>query len=154
MPTKRRETLADTFAMITFFMVAGMAIEIGLSGLSFEQSLQSRLLSIPVNAAIARPYGVFRDWLLRVGRVEEGGFFRRLFLDIVAFVLFQIPVYILLVASTGASVSQIVTACIGQIGGLVFLARPYGVYMQYCRKIAMRCFGGTLAPVTIQERSA
>ena len=51
-------------------------------------------------------------------------------LDIIAFLGFQMPVYALLVASTGASVDQIITACVGQIGALIIMGRPYGIYMQ------------------------
>ncbi|MGI9275553.1 MAG: L-alanine exporter AlaE [Endozoicomonas sp.] len=126
----KRETIADTFALITFGLVIGMAVEIFVAGLSIDQSLQSRMLSIPTNLLIARPYGLFRDWVLRFG---DGGQVRNAALDIIAFLGFQMPVYALLVASTGASVDQIITACVGQIGALIIMGRPYGIYMQMCR---------------------
>ena len=56
----KRETLADTFALISFGLVIGMLVEILVAGLTIEQSLQSRLMSIPVNMLIARPYGIYR----------------------------------------------------------------------------------------------
>ena len=64
----KRETLADTFALITFGLVVGMAVEILVAGLTIDQSLQSRLLSVPVNMIIARPYGVYRDWMMGYSR--------------------------------------------------------------------------------------
>lgn len=60
-----RQAAADMFAMVVFSFIAGMAIEIFVSGMSFHQSLASRTLSIPVNIVIAIPYGLFRDWVLR-----------------------------------------------------------------------------------------
>ncbi len=69
-----RDMLADTFAMITFGIVVGMSVEL-LAGLSFEQSLQSRLLSIPVNLLTARAYGLYRDWLIRRGSFIGNGFY-------------------------------------------------------------------------------
>ncbi|QLJ33917.1 L-alanine exporter AlaE, partial [Serratia marcescens] len=42
-----------------------MAIEVLISGMSFQQSLSSRLLSIPVNILIAWPYGRYRDLFIR-----------------------------------------------------------------------------------------
>lgn len=63
-----RHAAADTFAMVVFCFVTGMIIEIFVSGMTFQQSLASRTLSIPVNIAIAWPYGVFRDYVLRQGR--------------------------------------------------------------------------------------
>ena len=129
----KRESIADIFALISFGLVVGMSVEILVAGLSLDQSMQSRLLSIPVNMLIARPYGMFRDWLMVVGGAEKGGFIRATLLDIAAFISFQIPVYALLVASTGASVDQVMAACMGQIGALVLMARPYGIWMQVCR---------------------
>ena len=60
-----RHAAADTFAMVVFCFISGMIIEIFISGMTFEQSLASRTLSIPVNIAIAWPYGVFRDFIQR-----------------------------------------------------------------------------------------
>lgn len=53
--TRSRSALADTFAMVSYCFVTGMAIEILISGMSFQQSLCSCLLSIPVNIVIAWP---------------------------------------------------------------------------------------------------
>ena len=49
-----RSAAADTFALVVYCFIAGMAIEVSISGMSFQQSLSSRLLSIPVNILIAR----------------------------------------------------------------------------------------------------
>ena len=54
-------------------------------------------------------------------------------MDILAFLSFQMPVYLILLATTGASLEQLIAACVGQIGALVLMARPYGIYMQLCR---------------------
>ncbi|MGY0215786.1 L-alanine exporter AlaE [Endozoicomonadaceae bacterium StTr2] len=129
----KRESLADIFSLISFGFIIGMAVELFVAGLSIDQSLQSRLMSIPVNMVIARPYGIYRDWLLAWGGAAQGGFLRSTVLDILAFISFQMPVYAMLVAGTGASREQIVTACVGQIGALVLMARPYGMWMQVCR---------------------
>ncbi|RBP66920.1 L-alanine exporter [Brenneria salicis ATCC 15712 = DSM 30166] len=51
--SRLRSATADTFALVVYCFVTGMMIEIALSGMSLEQSLSSRLLSIPVNILIA-----------------------------------------------------------------------------------------------------
>ncbi|MGD8389612.1 MAG: L-alanine exporter AlaE, partial [Desulfobacteraceae bacterium] len=48
-------TVADTFAMVTFAFAVGMIVEVVFSGLTLDQSFQSRLLAIPMNMIIARP---------------------------------------------------------------------------------------------------
>ena len=55
-----RSAAADTFALVVYCFIVGMAIEILISGMSFSQSLSSRLVSIPVNILIAWPYGRYR----------------------------------------------------------------------------------------------
>ncbi|MRI34721.1 L-alanine exporter AlaE [Endozoicomonas sp. OPT23] len=129
----KRETLADTFAMISFAFIIGMMVEVFVAGLSFHQSLQSRLLSIPVNLITARPYGIYRDWLMAFSQCFPNKFLGETLMDILAFISFQLPLYAALIASTGASKEQIITACIGQIGSMVVMARPFGMYIQTCR---------------------
>ena len=104
-----RDMLADTFAMITFGIVVGMSVEL-LAGLTFEQSLQSRLMSIPVNLLTARAYGLYRDWLIRRGSFMGNGFIQLTLLDALAYLTFQIPLYASLVLSTGASMEQLLVS--------------------------------------------
>lgn len=60
---KMRRFMADTTAMISFSFVVGMFIEIVISGLTFGQSLQSRITGIVVNLLTGGLYGKFRDWI-------------------------------------------------------------------------------------------
>lgn len=53
--SRLRHAVADTFAMVVYCTVVNMMIEIFLSGMTFEQSLSSRLVAIPVNIIIAVP---------------------------------------------------------------------------------------------------
>lgn len=78
--SRLRHAVADTFAMVVYCSVVNMLIEIFLSGMSFEQSLSSRLVAIPVNIIIAWPYGLYRDAVMRFARrispagwVKNGG---------------------------------------------------------------------------------
>lgn len=57
--SRLRSAVADTVAMVIYYFITGMLIEILLSGMSFQQSLSSRLVSIPVNIVIAWPYGLY-----------------------------------------------------------------------------------------------
>ncbi len=66
--SRLRHAVADTFAMVVYCSVVNMLIEIFLSGMSFEQSLSSRLVAIPVNIIIAWPYGLYRDAVMRFAR--------------------------------------------------------------------------------------
>ena len=128
-----RRFFADTFAMITFSTVVGMVIEILISGMTLGQSVQARLAAIPANLLTARPYGIFRDWVFRLMRANEGGHVRKGIADILAFVFFQVPLYVIILATAGANVRQIATAC-GTITILsAFMGRPYGIFLDFSR---------------------
>ena len=130
-----RNAAADTFAMVVFSFVAGMAIEIFVSGMTFEQSLASRMLSIPVNIAIAWPYGVFRDYMLRKGsRLSPSSWMKNL-ADLLAYVLFQSPVYAAILWTVGADMDQIITAVTSNAAVSCVMGVIYGYFLDVCRKM-------------------
>ncbi|WP_047043844.1 L-alanine exporter AlaE [Vibrio mexicanus] len=129
-----RNAAADTFAMVVFCFITGMIIEIFISGMTFEQSLASRTLSIPVNIAIAWPYGMFRDFMLRQGkRLSDTGFMKNV-ADLVAYVLFQSPVYAAILFTVGASTDQIITAVASNAVVSCGMGVLYGYFLDQCRK--------------------
>lgn len=92
--SRLRHAVADTFAMVVYCSVVNMLIEIFLSGMTFEQSLSSRLVAIPVNIVIAWPYGLYRDAVMRFARrISPAGWVKNL-ADVLAYVTFQSPVYV------------------------------------------------------------
>jgi hypothetical protein len=130
-----RHAAADTFAMVVFCFVAGMLIEIFLSGMSFEQSLASRLVSIPVNIAIAWPFGLYRDWILTLGlRLPLPLRVDRSLRDIVAYVSFQTPVYIAILYAVGASHEQVAMAAITNAFVSCGMGFVYGYFLDLCRR--------------------
>ena len=139
---RSRSTIAaDTFALVTFAIVLGMFVEVVLSGLTLEQSLQSRLLAIPLNVIIARPYGLYRDWLFRVTNAEDRGRPIRILADIIAFSTFMLPQYAGVLWWVGAELPQILTACGTVVAMSLAVGRPYGLYMGFCRRILERAMG-------------
>ena len=129
-----RHAAADTFAMVVFCFVSGMIIEIFISQMTFEQSLASRTLSIPVNIAIAWPYGVFRDFMLRQGRrISETSLMKNVS-DLVAYVLFQSPVYAAILHTVGASTDQIMTAVASNAVVSCGMGVIYGYFLDMCRR--------------------
>lgn len=129
-----RHAAADTFAMVVFCFISGMIIEIFISGMTFEQSLASRTLSIPVNIAIAWPYGVFRDFVLRQGRRLSPSGAMKSVSDLLAYVLFQSPVYAGILLAVGASTDQIMTAVASNAVISCGMGVLYGYFLDLCRK--------------------
>ncbi|MCW8327474.1 L-alanine exporter AlaE [Photobacterium sp. SDRW27] len=130
-----RNAAADTFAMVIFSFITGMLIEVFVSGMTFEQSLASRTLSIPVNIAIAWPYGVFRDYVIRQGHRLSPTSWMKGLSDMVAYVLFQSPVYAAILWVVGADVDQIITAVTSNAFVSGMLGVVYGQFLDLCRRM-------------------
>lgn len=130
-----RSVVADIFAMVVFCFVTGMMVEIFVSGMSFEQSLASRLLSIPVNILIAWPYGVFRDAVQKMALRQSSSKWMKRMADFVAYVAFQSPVYAAILFTVGAEPEQIVTAVASNALLSGALGVVYGSFLERCRKL-------------------
>lgn len=133
--SRLRHAAADIFAMVVYCSVVNMMIEIFISGMSFEQSLSSRLVAIPINMVIAWPYGLYRDHVMRGARRLSGAGWMRTSADVVAYVTFQSPVYALILWSVGADVPQIVTAVSSNIVVSMMMGAAYGYFLEYCRRL-------------------
>ena len=87
--SRLRHAVADTFAMVVYCTVVNMMIEIFLSGMTFEQSLSSRLVAIPVNIIIAVPYGIYRDFAMRQARRISPARWMKNMADVLAYVQYD-----------------------------------------------------------------
>ena len=143
-PSRRRAFIADTTALILFFTTTGIINERFIAGMSWEQVLHARLLGAVLMVPIGRPYGLWRDWLMRragPGRLSQ------LFWDSLALVSFQAPIYAAIIAVSGASGRGLVLGVLGATGMMLVLGRPYGAFLNWIRSL----FG--LAPGGIRPMS-
>ncbi|MGL4725554.1 MAG: L-alanine exporter AlaE [Scandinavium sp.] len=133
--SRLRHAAADTFAMVVYCSVVNMLIEIFLSGMSFEQSLSSRLVAIPVNIIIAWPYGLYRDWVMQYARRLSPAKWVKNLADVLAYVTFQSPVYVVILLTVGADWHQIAAAVSSNIVVSMLMGAVYGYFLDYCRRL-------------------
>jgi hypothetical protein len=133
MTEKNAERLADIFAMVTFSFVTGMIIEMAIAEMTLKTSLISRGTSIPLNIVTARPYGIFRNWLISSFKPQK--LVARMAVDFLAFISFQVPVYIIGLLIAGANLEQMMKAVASVIGFFMIMGPPYGVYLEQCRRL-------------------
>jgi len=133
--SRLRHAAADTFAMVVYCFVVGMIIEIFISGMTFEQSLSSRLVSIPVNILIAWPYGIYRDACIRQAKRLSTGSWAKNLADVLAYVTFQSPVYAAILLFVGADWPQIVAAVSSNALISMLMGAAYGYFLDYCRRL-------------------
>ena len=126
--------IADITAMIFFSAVLCMGIEIFIAGLTPFQSLQARLAAIPVNLLTGRPYGCFRDRLFAFFSIDAAKPVRAFFGDTLAFVIFQVPLYVIVLLTAGATWRQIALSTVFMSLIFSLAGRPYGIFLELCRK--------------------
>ncbi|MNN61228.1 L-alanine exporter AlaE [compost metagenome] len=81
---------------------------------------------------VARPYGIWRDWLMK--RASQGRVSRLLW-DSIALVSFQVPIYAAIIAFSGASGEGLVRGTLGAAVMMLVLGRPYGAFLNRVRKL-------------------
>lgn len=134
--TRWSEWLLDVFAMNSFSWAVAIPIELVLAGMSWREHLKVRLLAVVFNTLIARPFSLYRNWV--VARFGRGGTLHNYGVDTFVFLSFQLPLYTANMLLGGASVGEIATACItfALIAGV--LGRPYGMYLDCLRRLWSR----------------
>lgn len=133
--SRLRHAAADTFAMVVYCSVVGMMIEVFISGLSFNQSLSSRLVAIPVNIVIAWPYGLYRDVFMNTARKLSPRSWVRNLADMLAYVTFQSPVYAAILFTVGADWHQIIAAVSSNMVVSMMMGAAYGYFLDFCRRL-------------------
>ncbi|MDM2738026.1 L-alanine exporter AlaE [Citrobacter sp. Ct235] len=130
--TRRTAFFADTTALLLFFTTTGIINERVIAGMTWEQVLHARLLGAVLMVPVARPYGIWRDWLMK--RAGESRISQLLW-DSMALVSFQVPVYAAIIAFSGASGSGLVQGTLGAALMMLLLGRPYGAFLNGVRKL-------------------
>jgi hypothetical protein len=132
---RTRKLIADTIAMVLFSLAVGFFVELFISGMTLEQSIRSRITSIPANLITARPYGFYRDWLFGLLGERRKRATYAFMADTLAFCTFQVPLYAAILLSSGASIQQIATSCVTVVFISAFSGRPFGLVLEGTRRL-------------------
>ncbi len=128
--------IADIAAMILFSTALCMCIEIFIAKLTFFQSVTARIAAIPVNLLTGRPYGLFRDRLFLTLGIERKTPWKMILGDTLAFVIFQVPLYVIVLLCAGATWEQIAISSVFMSAVFSVAGRPYGIFLDFCRRVA------------------
>jgi fructose-specific phosphotransferase system IIC component len=79
---------------------------------------------------VARPDGLWRDWLVQRARKTE---LSQLFWDCAALMTFQVPIYAAIIAVSGAEGGGLLSGIAGATVMMLVLGRPYGVFLNRVR---------------------
>ncbi|MBC8998587.1 L-alanine exporter AlaE [Pseudomonas sp. N40(2020)] len=100
--------------------------------MTWDQVLHARLMGAALMVPVARPYGLWRDWLMTRASEHRGS---KLLWDSIALISFQVPIYAAIIAFSGASGDGMVRGTLGAALMMLFLGRPYGAFLNVVRKL-------------------
>lgn len=130
---RRRSFIADTLALILFFTTTGIINERFIAGMTWEEVFHARLLGAVLMVPVARPYGLWRDWIMR--RAGDSRLSQVLW-DSLALMSFQVPIYAAIIAFSGASgLGGLVKGILGAAVMMLVLGRPYGAFLNLVRRL-------------------
>lgn len=125
--------LVDTLATIFFFTTLAALAELYVAGMAPLQVLTARAIMIPVMMLTGRPYGLWRDWVfLQCAPSKRLSLF---VCDVLAFLTFQVPVYVCTLLVADADGSEVMSAVAASIVFMILLSRPFGLYLDVLRRL-------------------
>ncbi|GGH47751.1 L-alanine exporter AlaE [Frigidibacter albus] len=127
-----RSWLADTAALLSFFTVTGLLNERFIAGMTWDQVLHARLLGAALMVPVGRPYGLWRDWMLRHAGASRAS---QILWDSLALMSFQVPIYAAILAVSGATGGSLLRGTLGAAVIMLALGRPYGAYLNLVRRL-------------------
>ena len=145
-PGSTRAFLADTLALILFFTTTGIINERFIAGMTWEQVLHARVIGGVLMVPVARPYGMWRDWMM--GHAKETTLSQLLW-DSLALLSFQVPIYAAIIAFSGATGGGLLRSVIGAAVMMIVLGRPYGMFLNWVRHLFGLPPGGN-APMSLK----
>lgn len=100
--------------------------------MEWSEVLQARLIGAVLMVPVARPYGLWRDWIMRRATDKR---LSQILWDSVALVSFQVPIYAAIIGFSGASGEGLVRGTLGAAVLMLALGRPYGAFLNWMRKL-------------------
>lgn len=112
-----------------FFTIVGALNERFIAGMAWSEVARSRTIGAPLMVLTARPYGLWRDWVMTrlVPPVPS------LIADAGALLLFQVPIYCAILWAGGASAASILSGAAGFAVLMLLVGRPYGAWLDFVR---------------------
>lgn len=125
--------LADNLALLSFFTTTGMMNERFIAGMEWHEVLTARVIGAPLMILTARPYGIWRDWLIQGSGHTQPSAMKVIARDTLALVSFQVPLYAAIIWIGGARREELVSGILGACVIMALCGRPYGWWLDRVR---------------------
>jgi hypothetical protein len=125
--------VADTLALVIFFTITSGLNERFVAGMDWSEVMVSRSIGAVLMVLTARPYGLWRDWVFT--KIDPQTRRAQFLTDCVALLSFQVPIYVAILAVSGAEGSAIAKGAAGFAVLMFVVGRPYGLFLDAIRRM-------------------
>lgn len=127
--------LVDAVALNLFIIMTAFFVEVVFSAIPWSVFWRGRLIMIIPNIITVEPYSRTRSWIGTKLGIWKSDRLHQIVRDSLVFVLYRVPLVFLVLSILGAPVHKVVSACI--VATLVsgFTGRPYGIFLDWIRKV-------------------
>jgi L-alanine exporter len=126
--------IVDTLASVLFFTAVATFSELVIAGMEPMQVLLARRIMVPVMVLTGRPYGMWRDRVFMF--LRPGTRVSRIATDIIAFIMFQMPIYVATLLVAGAGREEVLAAVSSAIVLMIATSRPFGLFLDLARRLS------------------
>ena len=133
--SKHCETITDIIANNTFAYLATMPIELFIAWMDFSEHIRTRLAWVVTNTITARPYWLWRDYLLKKMNLQNRNRIMIYLWDTISFASFKLPVYWVNTWIWWAEIDEILKSSITILLISWMLWWPYWLYLDMIKNI-------------------
>jgi hypothetical protein len=144
--SQTRSFVADTLALVIFFTIASGLNERFVAGMAWSEVAVTRSFGAVLMVMTARPYGMWRDWIFRTSDPQTA--WTSLLTDCLSLLLFQVPIYCVILMVGGAEGTAILKGAAGFSIAMLVLGRPYGLFLDLVRR-SFGLSGGGQKPMSL-----
>ncbi len=132
---KIKKFIVDFIALNTFVIATAFFVEVVFSGIALMVFLKGRLIMIIPNMITVEPYNRTRVWIgKRLGEWKSPRW-QQIVRDTIVFLLYRVPLVFLVLTFLGAPMEKVISACIAATLISGFTGRPYGIFLDWIRKV-------------------
>jgi hypothetical protein len=97
-----KKFIVDTLLGVIFWFIVMMFFEIIVLSMTIGQSFITRCGAIIINSLTTGLNALFIDWFRKITKANQGDIPRKFLLDTIGTVIFQLPVYIIILTTSHA----------------------------------------------------
>ncbi len=114
-------------AAINLFSLSFALNEAYVAGMDWTEVGKTRLAAVVGNTIVGRPYGIYRDWMMKKFKVkEESHWLKKYVVDVATFATGQTPLYLGFLAVAGAEAPEMIKAASFLTLAAPLVGRPQG----------------------------